>query len=366
MQGIHDFIYKQPNALRKTLESIPQQLETLKDDLDISYLDHVYLVGSGTSKNALVCLESTIGTLLETKVTITNPVSFVRNALPKKVECCLGVFLSQSGTSSTTVDAMEYAQQKGMPSLVITADSGSPITKVSKLRPIIMPIGNEPVGPKTMGYTASIATLTLIVRQLAYIKELTSMSIDDFVKSALQSIAEMEEELPNWEMLGNRLAQQYYGCNHIMVLASGRHYGTALEGTLKITEMSGIASSAYDIEEGLHGRFHGLDSQSLALFLVQSEEELALARIAMDVLMALGIPCRLIGLKRSGKDHYGEKRDFEDFISIPFLDVPELDLITAIVPLQFFARSLALAKGMVPETMKYPGLSQKLRIKLTS
>jgi len=51
-----------------------------------------------------------------------------------------------------------------------------------------------------------------------------------------------------------------------MVMGQGRHYATALEGSLKLSEICGVAAAAFDTEEAFHGRFHGLGGSSLALF----------------------------------------------------------------------------------------------------
>jgi glucosamine--fructose-6-phosphate aminotransferase (isomerizing) len=144
----------------------------------------------------------------------------------------------------------------------------------------------------------------------------------------------------------------------VMVLGQERHFATALEGSLKVSEMSGVAAAAFDTEEAFHGRFHGLSPASLALFVTATSEQFDLALTGARVLSDLGVGVRILNLNPASSSTY----DLD--LPWPHTDpLPELDLIGAIVPFQLLAWYLAKQKGVVPEKMKYPNLSQKLQIK---
>jgi len=144
----------------------------------------------------------------------------------------------------------------------------------------------------------------------------------------------------------------------VLVAGQGRHLATAQEGSLKITEMSGVPAAGFETEEAFHGRFHGLSRKSLAFFVTAGPGEQAMAVMGADVLSRLDISVRILNLGGSLPSAYDLKMPWPQTGPLP-----ELDLLNAIVPFQLFAWNIAREKGVVPERMKYPGLSQKLQIK---
>jgi fructoselysine-6-P-deglycase FrlB-like protein len=141
-------------------------------------------------------------------------------------------------------------------------------------------------------------------------------------------------------------------------MGQGRHYATALEGSLKLSEMAGLAAAASDTEEAFHGRFHGLGPRSVALFLAANAAEQAMAAVGAAALEELGVRSRILNLAGTPAGPY------DVALSWPRTERwPELDLIGAIVPFQWLACGLARRRGLPPERMRYPGLSRRLKIK---
>jgi glucosamine--fructose-6-phosphate aminotransferase (isomerizing) len=222
------------------------------------------------------------------------------------------------------------------------ADAGAPV--------VVMPVGPEPVGPKTKGYAGSVTTLLCVGLVLAGASDWRALQAE--VDATCEAIAGAME---GWDAAATALAGRHRRAGYLMLVAQGRHLGTAHEGALKITEMSGIPAGAFDLEEALHGRFHALDATTPALLLARSGPERETARAAGATLGALGVPHQVIAVGDAG----GELD-----VRLPALRaLPELDLLPAVVPLQWLARALAIARGMAPEAMRYPGLSARLGIK---
>jgi fructoselysine-6-P-deglycase FrlB-like protein len=141
-------------------------------------------------------------------------------------------------------------------------------------------------------------------------------------------------------------------------MGQGRHCATALEGSLKLSEMAGLAAAASDTEEAFHGRFHGLGPRSVALFIAANAAEQAMAALGAAALEELGVRSRILNLAGTPAGPY------DVALSWPRTERwPELDLIGAIVPFQWLACELARRRGLPPERMRYPGLSRRLRIK---
>ena len=344
---IEAYIHEQPAALRRIFDEVPALVAAVQPELP-ARPSAVVLIGSGTSGHALMAVRALIARRLACPVFVCGPLAFLAEAMVS--EGGLAIVLSQSGASRTTVEAVGVARARAMTTLVITAEPDSAIAALAGPR-IIMPIGSETVGPKTKGYTASVATLLCL-----------ALGAD--VAGAHDEAAAVVDALPSdllaWRRWSRRLADKYAGAGHAMVLAQGRHLGTAHEASLKITEMSGLAVSVFETEDGLHGRFHALDSTSPVFFIAATREESLLARSTMVTLAGLGIPCELVTLGgESGSGTLGVRLP-------PLSALPELDLLAAIVPFQLLAHDLALVRGMAPQSMRYPGLSAKLGIKTSA
>jgi fructoselysine-6-P-deglycase FrlB-like protein len=346
---IEAYIHDQPAVLRRVFAEVPALVAAVQPELP-ARPDAVVLIGSGTSGHALMAVRALIARRLACPVFVCGPLTFIAEAPLSAITASLAIVLSQSGASRTTVEAVGVARARGMTTLVITAEPDSAIAALAGPR-IIMPLGSEAVGPKTKGYTASVATLLCLAlgADVARARDEAAAVVD-----VLQS------DLLMWRRWSRRLADKYAGAGHAMVLAQGRHLGTAHEASLKMTEMSGLAVSVFEAEEGLHGRFHALDSTSPALFVAATPDESLLARSTMVTLAGLGIPCELVTLGgESGSGTLG--------VRLPPLSVlPELDLLAAVVPFQLLAHDLALARGVAPQSMRYPGLSAQLGIKTSA
>jgi fructoselysine-6-P-deglycase FrlB-like protein len=213
-----------------------------------------------------------------------------------------------------------------------------------------MPVGLEPVGPKTKGYTASLLTLMLLTQTLAG----ETLDPGGFTTELSHLIAYTRGVVAE-------LAETCEGADFCMAVGQERHYATVLEGSLKISEMSGIAAAAFDTEEAFHGRFHGLGMFSVALFVAATTAQHEMATTGAAVLSDLGVRTRILNLAATLPGPYDLPLPW------PATDqCPELDLISAIVPFQLLACELAKRRGLPPERMRYPDLSRRLRIKTGS
>lgn len=359
MDRIREYIAQQPEVLLRTLHELPHLLK--KATVGTEGLRAITLVGSGTSRNALEAVRPALAAATGLPVEVAGPLGFLYGAGKRRHEGVLGVFLSQTGTSTTTVEALVRAQEQGMPTIALTAEGESPFGRAAH-QPVVIPIGAERIGPKTKGYTASVAAL------LALAGALSPEASPPVAADPERFAAAYAGRLETWDALGRELAERCRGGCHVMLLGSERHVGTALEASLKIQEMSGQAASAFDTEEGLHGRFHGLGADDLTVFLAASPREAELARAAAAVLDELGIGALLVRTDTADDDAAGNVSGELRIWAIPPLPgaAPELDLATIIVPFQYGADHLARAHGVDPDEMRYPRLSAKLGIKLST
>jgi fructoselysine-6-P-deglycase FrlB-like protein len=339
---IDEYIAEQPDVLEAVLAEVPEQVAALGP---LRPACPVYLVGSGTSRNALTAAEALLARTVPAGVRVRGPLAFLAETDATRRRKGFGIFLSQTGASANTVEAVARARALGWRALALTAERRSPITQAAE-ETVVVPVGSEPVEPKTKGYTASVLTLLLLSR---------AMGAEGTVPAAFT--AELSRLIAYARGVVAELAEACEGADYFTILGQERHYATALEASLKLSEMTGSAASAFDTEEALHGRFHGLGMFSVALFVAATAGQYTTAASAAAVLSDLGVRCRILNLASCLPGPH------DLALPWPATDAfPELDLCGAIVPFQLLACELARRKGLRPERTRYPELSRRLRL----
>lgn len=334
---IDGFIRAQAAVVPATIRAVREQLPRLA----LRPAGHLVLVGSGTSLNALLVAKPGFeagGGFVE----VLNPGALLAR-LPVLAGDAQVIALSQTGTSETTVAAVRRAQERGLPCLTITAEAESPIGQVAASK-LVLPVGPEPVGPKTKGYTASLAGLFELGAVLG-----GEGGAADIAESDIAAV--IAEATPP----AFKLAAELDACDGLLFVGEGRHVGTALEASLKIAEMTGVPAAAFPTEEAMHGRFHGLTAKSLCVMVAADDAERALAAHAAEVMAALGVRILILNLTAVPTPH--------DWVRTAALPAPH-DAIAAIIPVQRLAQAMAARRGIPPHLMRFPGLSKLLGIKI--
>lgn len=298
------------------------------------------LVGSGSSLNALTAMAPAFAAASRRSPRTFGPRAFLTELVAGRIDPGPVIILSQSGASRTTIEAAEQALARGLDVWRVTAEARSPFARLGD-GAIVIPIGPEPIGPKTKGYTASLAALSAIADRFAGVEVSTPACEPELVEASRAGA----------EALAGRAGD----VDFVLVAGAGAQVGTAMEASLKISEMSGVPSAGFDLEEALHGRLHGLTARSLAIFVVDADAEGGEADLAARTMRQLG--CRTCLLGHWNATGIGFRDAVDGVSSWP------LDPIRAIVPFQWLASALARARGRDPAAMRYPGLSARLSIK---
>lgn len=306
----------------------------------------IVLLGTGSSMNALLAAAEALETATGATVVAKEPEAFLR--LPPKMnrQATLVLAASQSGMSIQTIEAVSLAVKSGFPTLVITGDGNSLITKTGA-DVLVMPIGEETVGPKTKGYSATVLSAFAVAAKFrGWHLDLTSL--------AGPLTLTIETGLAAAQTLLNTFGVPDY----ILVAGQGQHLGSALETGLKIAEISGVPTASFDTEEALHGHCYGTTKQSLVLVIAQTETEARVAANLGEALAELGPRLALLNLS-------GHATRFDLAVSWPI--APGYDWLAAIwapIPLQWYGCELAKARGIDPDKMIYPDLGKKLNVRI--
>ncbi|BCG75075.1 glucosamine--fructose-6-phosphate aminotransferase [Mesorhizobium sp. 113-1-2] len=308
--------------------------------------ERIVLLGTGSSMNALLAGAEALEEGTGASVIAKEPEAFLR--LPPKAsgQRTLVLAASQSGMSITTIEAVRLSVQLGFPTLVITGEAGSLITETGA-EIIVMPIGPETVGPKTMGYTATVMSVLAVAAKLA------GKTVD---LSGL--LAQLEQTAETGLVAAKDLVTRFGVPDYILVAGQATHLGTALETSLKIAEISGVPTAGFDTEEALHGHVYGTTNNSLVIAIAQTETEAKVAANLGEALAELGPRTVVLNLS-------GHPTRFDLDVSWPTAPSQQwLAGCWAPMPLQWYGCELAIARGIDPDKMIYPNLGKRLNVRI--
>jgi glucoselysine-6-phosphate deglycase len=271
---IDRYIREQPALLA----SLPERLEPIIRALPAlgTRPERLILIGTGSSMNALLAAATALEEATGVMPILREPQAFLRlpprpSALPTLV-----IAVSQSGRSRATVAAVRLAVSLGLPTVAVVGVAGTPMAATGADL-VVMPIGEETAGPKTKGYTASVLTLLGIAARLGG------------APLAMASLAApMEIALAQAEAAARSLVQRYGIPDYIQVAGQLGHVGSALEASLKIAEITGVPTAAFDIEEALHGHVYGTTERSLVMMIARDPAEARIAETLGAALAPLG------------------------------------------------------------------------------
>ncbi len=345
-------IFEQPRAVRDTLLG-RMSLDTGKvflDEMDITEaefraLTNIKIVACGTSWHAALAGKFLIERLAGIPVEVDYGSEF-RYRDPIVEKDSLVILISQSGETADTLAAQREAKQKGAKTLAICNVVGSMVTREAN-GTIYTHAGPEIGVASTKAFTGQLTALALIA---TYLGQVRGKLDADKSKALLQELTrlphKMETILQRDEEV-EELARQFFRHTDFLYLGRGIHYPIALEGALKLKEISYIHAEGYPAGEMKHGPNALIDENLPVVVLATREEgnEESMVRYEKtvsnikEVKSRDGIVIAVVTegdqLAREGADHV---------IEIP--GAPEMMLpILEIVPLQLLAYHIAVRRG---------------------
>jgi glutamine---fructose-6-phosphate transaminase (isomerizing) len=347
-------IFEQPRAVSDTL------LGRISQDSGKVFLDamqiteaqfrefqNVRIVACGTSWHAGLTGKFMIERLARLPVEVDYGSEF-RYRDPILDSKTLTVCISQSGETADTLAAQREAKQKGSPTLAICNVMGSMITREAA-GSILTHAGPEIGVASTKAFTAQITALVLLASYLGQIRG--KMAPDDAQKLMLEftQIPHKIENILRAEESGlfENLARQFFRQVGFLFLGRGIHYPIALEGALKLKEISYIHAEGYPSGEMKHGP-NALIDENLPVVVLATRDEsdpASMTRYEKSVSNIKEVKARdgiVIAVVTKG-DHLA--REATDFI-IELPPAPDLlAVLLEIVPLQLLAYHIAIRRG---------------------
>jgi len=345
-------IFEQPRAVRDTLLG-RISLDTGKiflDEMDITEKEFqnfsdIKILACGTSWHAALAGKFMIERLVQIPVEVDYGSEF-RYRDPIVGSRTLAICISQSGETADTLAAQREAKQKGAKALAICNVVGSMVTREAS-GTIYTHAGPEIGVASTKAFTGQLTALMLIALYLGQVRGKVS---SDCAKALLQELTcvphKMENILQRDEEF-EELGRQFFRYTDFLYLGRGIHYPIALEGALKLKEISYIHAEGYPAGEMKHGP-NALIDENLPVVVLATRDENdsgAMTRYEKSVSNIKEVKARdgiVISVVTEGDQLAREASDHT--IEIPA--VPELmSPILEIIPLQLLAYHIAVRRG---------------------
>jgi len=300
-------------------------------------IDRIVIAASGTSWHAALVGEYLIEELAQLPVEVEFAHEFCYRNAPLEKNTVLLV-LSQSGETADTLAALREARRRGHRALAIVNVVGSTIARESD-GGIYLHAGPEIGVASTKAFVSTLTILTLLAVHLGRMRMLSANRAREILR-ALEALPKQVEKILAQNDTIKKLAKKYSNADDFFFLGRGYTFPIALEGALKLKEISYIHAEGYSAAEMKHGPIALIDAQTPTVFLLPQDAmyEKTLANLAM--IRARQGP--VIALATAGDKAI--KKLVDDVIYLP--EAPEpLYPILATVPLQLFAYHIAVARG---------------------
>ncbi len=334
-------IHEQPDVVRNVLSGKLRAIDehvTLKEvTLDrekLKKLNRIQIVACGTSLHAALVGKYIIEDFCGISVDVEPSSEYIyRRTITDENTLVIGV--SQSGETADTITAVRLAKKKGSHILIVT---NRPDSTMAREADSLVPVnaGIEVSVAATKSYMAQLISFYLLAIYMAEIKE--SMEADKLAKLKHELIVlpqKIEKVLSHKENI-QACAKKFSNAKDFVFIARGINYPTALEGALKLKEISYINATGYPAGELKHGPIAMLDESMPVLSILMSGK--VYEKILSNSEEAKARNARMIALTDSTDPKLNEL--FDSIIRVPEVD-ELLSPALAVVPLQLLAYYIA-------------------------
>ena len=344
-------IHEQPDVIRNilvgklhsadsplSLEEVKLTKETLKE------LNRIQIIACGTSLHAAMIGKYIIENFCQIAVDVEASSEYIyRKTVTDKHTLVIGV--SQSGETADTLTAIKQSKARGSHILIITNRPDSAMAREADSL-LSVNAGIEVSVAATKSYIAQLVSFYLLALYMAEIKGSLDSSVLKSIKADLTLVPQKIEQILSNKDEIQQCARHYANTKDFIYIARGINYPTALEGALKLKEISYINATGYPAGELKHGPIAMLDESMPVMSILMKGS--VYEKLLSNSEEAKARNARMIALTNS-KDE--KLKDLFEFI----IEVPEiqelLSPLIAMIPLQLIAYYIAeyLAKSVTVE-----------------
>ncbi len=337
-------IYEQPNVIRQTLQGRLGKTRVLEHCFGVNadnifdQVEHVQIIACGTSYHAGMVakywLESWAG--VACSVEVASEFRYRNVIVPKQ---SLFVTISQSGETADTLAALRKAKDEGyLSSLAICNVPNSSLVRESELS-LMTEAGPEIGVASTKAFTTQLVALQLLTVVLGRRRGLSETQEAGMV-DALHQLPSLCEKVLELDAIIEQLSETFIDKHHALFLGRGTHYPVALEGALKLKEISYIHAEAYPAGELKHGPLALVDNDMPVIAVAPNDELIDKLKSNLEEVHARGGQLFIFA------DTETEFNNTEGLQVIHLPKVPHgLTAIVYTLPLQLLSYHVAVQKG---------------------
>ena len=337
-------IHEQPESLRQAIAGRVTRtdhiwLEEFEGfDETLRTIERVELIACGTAYYASLVGAAAIQDWVGIPAR-ANIGSEFRYSPPPLDERTLVIAVTQSGETADTIAPTRLARQRGAPVIALTNTVGSAITRDAN-RVLFLQAGPEIAVAASKTFVAQVTTLVILAAAIAKARGTLGAEHEQELGAALHALPDAAARaLANATGIGD-LARRYVNSRGFMFVGRGYSYPTALEGALKLKEVSYVHAEGYAAGELKHGPISLLDAE--CPLVAVATRSAVYDKLISNVMEGRARDARVIAVATEGDAAI--ERYADDVCWVP--DTHEaLSPVLAIIPLQLFAYHVAVARG---------------------
>jgi glucosamine--fructose-6-phosphate aminotransferase (isomerizing) len=296
------------------------------------------IVACGTSWHAALVGEYLIEDLARINVEVEYASEFrYRNPIIDENDVVIAI--SQSGETADTLAALELAKSKGATILGVCNVVGSSISRVTDAG-CYTHAGPEIGVASTKAFTAQVTVLTLMALSLAHKKGTISESAFHALLTELEDVPEKVKEVLKTNAIIEKIAAEYADAPNALYLGRGSSFPVALEGALKLKEISYIHAEGYPAAEMKHGPIALID-ENMPVFVIATKGN-SYEKVVSNIQEVKARKGKIIAIVTEGDVNVKEMADH-------VIEIPEtheyLVPLLATIPLQLLSYHIALMRG---------------------
>jgi glutamine---fructose-6-phosphate transaminase (isomerizing) len=337
-------IFEQPQTVASTLAgrlllntATAKLAGTNLTDEDLLAIDNIVITACGTSWHSGLIGEHMIEESARIPVEVEYASEFrYRNPIVDDRTLC--IVISQSGETADTLAAMREAQRRGARTLGIVNVVGSTIARDAAAG-IYLHAGPEIGVASTKAFTSQVVALALLTLKMGRLRDLSVIRGREII-DALQALPAQIQQILDRAPEIESLAEEFKRAQNFLYLGRGYNFPTALEGALKLKEISYIHAEGYPAAEMKHGPIALIDELMPVVFIAPHDS--VFDKVASNVQEVKARKGRVIAITSREEPSLAGKIDYE-------FRIPEtIDMLTpvlAAIPLQLLAYYIAVKRG---------------------
>jgi glucosamine--fructose-6-phosphate aminotransferase (isomerizing) len=260
-------IYEQPESLRSTLsgrvssETLTAKLGGLNmSDADLRQIDHVMIVGCGTAYYAGLQASYLVEQFLDDVIfssCIASELRYRSFAVPKNT---VALIVSQSGETADTLACLQELKRRGVRCLGVVNAVGSTIAREVD-GGVYVHVGAEISVASTKAFTSQVAAITIFGLMVAQAKGVGAQRVSSIIRELELLPNEIEKVIQKHDKEVKKVAKEYAHYEHALYIGRDTLYPAALEGALKLKEVSYVHADGYAAGELKHGAIALIDDR---------------------------------------------------------------------------------------------------------